>query len=100
MGLGHREQPKISEEGIWPSSVIAKAVTLTRTMKLSAQDRSQTATNEAVDGRERESMGMPEITEPTSQEWIERRDYHQLRSCGQLRQGLSPRKWHAITGVH
>ena len=75
MGLGHREQPKISEEGIWPSSVIAKAVTLTRTMKLSAQDRSQTATNEAVDGREGESMGVPEITEPTSQEWIERRDY-------------------------
>ena len=40
MGLGHREQPKISEEGIWPSRVIAKASTLTRTMKLAAQDRS------------------------------------------------------------
>jgi hypothetical protein len=39
-GLGHREQPKISEEGIWPSGVIAEASTLTRTMKLSTQDRS------------------------------------------------------------
>jgi hypothetical protein len=73
MGLGHREHPKISEEGIGPSSVIPKEVTLTRTMKLSAQDRSQTATNEAVDGREGESMGVPEITERTSQEWIKRR---------------------------
>jgi hypothetical protein len=44
-------------------------------MKLSAQDRSQTATNEAVDGREGESSGVPEITEPASQEGIERRDY-------------------------
>jgi hypothetical protein len=39
-GLGHREQPQISEEGIWPSGVIAKASPLTRTMKLSTQDRS------------------------------------------------------------
>jgi CBS-domain-containing membrane protein len=31
MSLGQREQPKISEEGIWPSAVIAKASTLTRT---------------------------------------------------------------------
>jgi hypothetical protein len=73
MSLGHREQPKSSEERIWPSSVIAKAVTLTRAMKLSAQDRSQTATNEAVDGREGESVGVPEIAEPTAQEGIERR---------------------------
>src|ERR1700712_1353751 len=27
MSLGHREQPQISEEDIWPSPVIAKAVT-------------------------------------------------------------------------
>lgn len=71
----NREQPKISEEGIWSSPVIAKAVILIRTMKLSAQDRSQMAANEAVGGREGESMGMPEIAEPTSQERIEQRYY-------------------------
>jgi hypothetical protein len=74
MSLGHREQPKISEEGIRPSSVIAKAATLTRAMKLSAQDRSQTATNKAVDGREGVSVGVLEIAEPATQEWIERRN--------------------------
>ena len=26
--------------------------------------------------------------------------YLQLRSCGQLRQGLAPCKWHALTGLH
>jgi hypothetical protein len=74
MSLGHREQPKISEEGIRPSSVIAKAATLTRAMKLSAQDRSQTATNKAVDGREGVSVGVLEIAEPATQEGIERRN--------------------------
>jgi hypothetical protein len=74
MSLGHREQPKISEEGIWPSGVIAKASTLTRTMKLSAQDRSQTATNKAVDGLEGVAGGVLEIAEPATQEWIERRN--------------------------
>jgi hypothetical protein len=73
-GLGHREQPKISEEGIRPSRVIAKASTLPRTMKLSAQDRSKAATNKAVDGREGVSVGVLEIAEPTTQEWIERRN--------------------------
>ena len=73
-GRGHREQPKISEEGIWPSRVIAKASTLTRTMKLSTQDRSKAATNKAVDGREGVSVGLLEIAEPTTQEWIERRN--------------------------
>jgi hypothetical protein len=71
-GLGHREQPKISEEGIWPSRVNAKASALTRTMKLSAHDRSQTAMNKAVDGREGVAIGMLEIAEPATQEWIDR----------------------------
>jgi hypothetical protein len=71
-GLRHREQPKISEEGIRPSRVIAKAVTLRGTMKLSAQDRSQTATDKAVDGREGVAVGMLEIAEPATQEWIDR----------------------------
>ncbi|SAL06544.1 hypothetical protein AWB81_07646 [Caballeronia arationis] len=43
-------------------------------MKLSAQDRSQTATNKAVDGREGVSMGVLEIAEPAAQEWSERGD--------------------------
>ena len=43
-------------------------------MKLSTQDRSQTATNKAVDGREGVSVGVLEIAEPATQEWIERRN--------------------------
>ncbi|WP_183032578.1 hypothetical protein [Cupriavidus sp. UME77] len=61
MSLVLREQPKIGEEGIWPSTVIAKASALTWTMWLSAQDRSQSTTNRAVDGREGVSVGMPEV---------------------------------------
>src|SRR6267154_3943516 len=71
MSLGHREQPKISEEDIWPTSVIAKASTLTRTMKLSAQDRSQTATNKAVDEREGVTVGVLEIAEPATQDRVD-----------------------------
>jgi hypothetical protein len=74
MSLGHREQPKISEEGIWPSTVIAKAATLPRTMKLSAQNRSQTATNKAVDGREGVTVGVLEIAEPATQDRVDRRN--------------------------
>jgi hypothetical protein len=74
MSPGHREQPKISEEGIWPASVIAIASTLPRTMKLSAQDRSQTATNKAVNRREGVSVGMLEVTEPATQDRVDRRD--------------------------
>jgi hypothetical protein len=74
MSLGHREQPKISEEGIWPSGVIVKASTLTRTMKLSAQKRSQTATNKAVDGREGVVVGVLKIAEPATQDRVDRRN--------------------------
>jgi hypothetical protein len=74
MSLGHREQPKISEEVIWPSGVIAKAPTLTRTMKLSAQDRSQTSTNKAVDRREGVLVCMLEIAEPAAQDRVDRRN--------------------------
>ncbi|MEA3096974.1 MAG: hypothetical protein QOF74_1214, partial [Caballeronia mineralivorans] len=42
---------------------------MSRTMKLSAQDRSQTATNKAVDGREGVAVGVLEIAEPATQEW-------------------------------
>ncbi|MGF6782250.1 hypothetical protein P3T21_007491, partial [Paraburkholderia sp. GAS334] len=38
----------------------------------SAQDRSQTATNKAVDGREGVAVGMLEIAEPATQKWIDR----------------------------
>ena len=74
MSLGHREQPKISEEVIWPSGVIAKASTLTRTMKLSAQDRPQTTTNKAVDRREGVLVCMLEIAEPAAQDRVDRRN--------------------------
>ncbi len=74
MSLGHREQPKISEEGIWPSTVIAKAATLPRTMKLSAQNRSQTATNKAVDGREGVGVSVLKIAEPATQDRGDRRN--------------------------
>jgi len=74
MSLGHREQPKISEEDIWPTSVIAKASTLTRTMKLSAQNRSQTATNKAVDGREGVGVSVLKIAEPATQDRGDRRN--------------------------
>lgn len=47
--------------------MIAKASTLTRTMKLSAQDRSQAATNKAVDGREGVAVGVLEIAKPATQ---------------------------------
>jgi hypothetical protein len=52
--------------------MIAKASPLTRTIKLSAQDRSQTATNETIDGREGVAVGVLEIAEPATQEWIDR----------------------------
>src|ERR1700692_3880813 len=45
---------------------------MSRTMKLSAQDRSQTATNKAVDVREGVAVGGREIAEPATQEWIDR----------------------------
>ncbi|MGT2510803.1 hypothetical protein [Cupriavidus basilensis] len=54
--------------------MIAKAPTLTWTMKLSAQDRSRSATNKAVDGREGVSVGMPEVSEPATQHRIDRRN--------------------------
>ncbi|CAB3775339.1 hypothetical protein LMG29542_08721 [Paraburkholderia humisilvae] len=41
-------------------------------MKLSAQDRSQTTTNEAVDGREGVAVGVLEIAKPATKEWIDR----------------------------
>ena len=44
----------------------------------------------------RTDSSLPVTPHPASR----RRSYLQLRSCGQLRQGLSPCKWHAITGVH
>ncbi|WP_157779611.1 hypothetical protein [Cupriavidus pauculus] len=33
MSLVHREQPKIGEEGVWPSTVIAEASTLARVVR-------------------------------------------------------------------
>jgi len=54
--------------------VITKAVTLTRTMKLSAQDRAQTPTNESVDGREGVAAGVLERAEPATQDWVDRRN--------------------------
>ncbi len=36
MGFGHREKPKIGEEGIRPLCVIASALALTRSVLLSA----------------------------------------------------------------
>jgi hypothetical protein len=54
--------------------VIAKAATLSGTMKLSAQDRSQTPTNKAVDGREGVAMGVLEIAKPATQNRVDRRN--------------------------
>jgi hypothetical protein len=48
MGLMHREQPKVGEEGIRPLLVIALASSLTRSVLLPAQHRPPTA-NKAVD---------------------------------------------------
>ena len=44
----------------------------------------------------RTDSSLPVTPHPASR----RRSYLQLRSCGQLRQGLSPCRWHALTGVH
>ena len=44
----------------------------------------------------RTDSSLPVTPHPASR----RRSYLPLRSCGQLRQGLSPCKWHALTGVH
>jgi hypothetical protein len=49
VGRGHREQPKISEEGIWPLFMIALASPLTWSVLLPAQYRPQPATNKSVD---------------------------------------------------
>jgi hypothetical protein len=43
----------------------------------------------------RTDSSLPVTPHPASR----RRSYLQLRSCGQLRQGLPPCKWHALTGV-
>jgi hypothetical protein len=43
----------------------------------------------------RTDSSLPATPHPASR----RRSYLQLRSCGQLRQGLPPCKWHALTGV-
>ncbi len=43
----------------------------------------------------RTDSSLPVTLHPASR----RRSYLPLRSCGQLRQGLSPCKWHALTGV-
>jgi len=49
MGLRHREQSKISEEGIRPSFVIVKTSSLTRSVLLFPQHSSQTTPDKAVD---------------------------------------------------
>jgi hypothetical protein len=49
MGRKHREQPKVSEEGIRPLLVIASASALTRSVLLPAQHRPQATANKAVD---------------------------------------------------
>ncbi len=43
----------------------------------------------------RTDSSLPVTSHPASR----RRSYLPLRSCGQLRQGLAPCKWHALTGV-
>jgi hypothetical protein len=48
MSVRHREEPKTSEEGIWPSFVIVKTSSLTRAMLLFAQHRPQSTSNKAV----------------------------------------------------
>ena len=71
MGLGHREQPKISEESIRPLFVIALVVPLTRPMQPPAHHGSQSTANKAVDGRERVMMGMLEVAKPSFQDGVE-----------------------------
>jgi len=46
MSCRHREQPKVGEEGIWPLFVIVQASSLTRSVLLFSQHRSQPAANE------------------------------------------------------
>ena len=75
MGLGHREQPKISEESIRPLFVIALVVSLARPMKPPAHHRPQSTANKAVDGRERVMMRMLEVVKPSFQDGVERCNY-------------------------
>ena len=75
MGLRHREQPKISEVSVRPSSVIAQAVPLTWPMKAPAQDCPQSTANKAVNGREGVVMRVLEVAKPSFQDWIERRNH-------------------------
>jgi hypothetical protein len=61
MGLEHREQPKIGEEEIRPLFMIAKTSTLTRTMIMTTQHRTQPTTNKSIDWRERTPVSMLEV---------------------------------------
>lgn len=74
MGCVHREQPKISEEGIRPSFVIVQTSPLTRSVLLFPQHRPQSTPDKAVDRREGEAMGMFEVGVPTLQRRVERRN--------------------------
>ena len=57
MSCGHREQPKIGEEGIWPLFVIVQTSPLTLPVLLFAQLRLQSTPNKAVDRREGVAVG-------------------------------------------
>src|SRR5437879_5560372 len=74
MGIEHREQPKVGEEGIRPPYMIVEAVSLTRSALLLAQHCPQSTANKAVDRRECVPMGMLEVAIPALQDGIERRN--------------------------
>src|SRR5450759_1652275 len=75
MGFGHREQPKIGEEGSRPLCVIKAASSLTWPVFLAAQNRPQTAADKAVERREYQPMGMLEVAKPAAQGRVERRNH-------------------------
>jgi hypothetical protein len=64
MGCRHREQPKLSEEGIRPSFVIVETSSLTRSVILFSQHRPQSTSDKGVDRREREAVGLLEVGVP------------------------------------
>ena len=72
MGLAHREQSKISEEGVRPAFVIGEATPPTRAVLLFAQHGPQATPNKAVEGGEGGSMGMSKVPKPALERWVER----------------------------
>src|SRR4029453_10951652 len=70
-GLFKSEQPGFCEECVGPASMVAATESDSGSLLLLAQDGAQPSSNHPVECPEGVAMGMLEVAEPASEQWVE-----------------------------